>query len=935
MKRLGGRALLSSMEASEYKMKKPEISENEIARVAALCGLSVLDTPHEERFDRITRIAQLHFQVPITLVSLIDSERQWFKSRQGLGANETPRDISFCGHAILSEDILYIPNALDDERFADNPLVTGAPNIRFYAGAPLHAKGGERVGTLCIIDDKPRTFTAHELTVLRDLADCVEAELDRTHIVKAASEAHRFQQILDKARDMIFMFDVDTLQFLYLNQGAVRSMGYTREEMLQLHPYDIKPQIPEAPFRQLIAPLLSGEKDVLQFETVHRRKDGLDFPVEIYLQLVREEGVGRFVAIVRDITERKRVEAELRAITAMHQAILASANFSIIATDTEGLISVFNEGAQRMLGYTAEEIVGKQSPAIFHVAEEVVARAKVLSVELGAGITPGFEVFVVKARQGQPDENEWSYVRKDGSIFPVLLSVTALFDDAGKVYGYLGIGADITERRRMDKMKREFISTVSHELRTPLTSIRGALGLVVGGATGAMPSKALELLNIATNNCDRLVRLINDILDMEKIESGKMNFNMQPVDLNALLQETIVANQAYAMQHQATIVLEGDLPQTRIIGDPDRLNQVLTNLLSNAVKFSPPNGVVHVSVRESSAGVTLSVRDAGPGIPEDFQARIFQKFSQADASDTRSKGGTGLGLSITKAIVEHHGGQIGFETNADQGATFYVVLPLQPMAEMAVSQPGETRVLVVEDDVDVAKLLRMILESEGYIVDIAYSIAQARAQLAKAHYAAMTLDLLLPGESGISFVRELRAQSATSNLPVVVVSAVSERGRLELNGAAVSVLDWLEKPIDEPRLLKAVALAVNKRGNGRKVLHVEDDPDIARILGAMLEGVAEVDVAATLQEANACLDQNSYSLVILDIGLPDGSGLDLLPRLSRVQPPLPVLVFSAQELDPEMHAQVSAAFIKSRTDVDSLVRTIRDCIPAASVIPIA
>ena len=345
--------------------------------------------------------------------------------------------------------------------------------------------------------------------------------------------------------------------------------------------------------------------------------------------------------------------------------------------------------------------------------------------------------------------------------------------------------------------------------------------------------------------------------------------------------------------------------------------------------------MVHVSVRESSAGVTLRVRDAGPGIPEDFQARIFQKFSQADASDTRSKGGTGLGLSITKAIVEHHGGQIGFETNADQGATFYVELPLQPVAEMAVLQLGETRVLVVEDDVDVAKLLRMILESEGYIVDIAYSIAQARAQLAKAQYAAMTLDLLLSGESGISFVRELRAQSATSNLPVVVVSAVSERGRLELNGAAVSVLDWLEKPIDETRLLRAVALAVNKRGDGRKVLHVEDDPDIARILGVMLEGVAEVDVAATLQQANACLDQNSYTLVILDIGLPDGSGLDLLPRLSRAQPPLPVLVFSAQELDPEMHAQVSAAFVKSRTDVDSLVRTIRDSFPAANVTRIA
>ena len=514
-------------------MKKPEFPANEIARVAALCGLTVLDTPPEERFDRITRVARQHFRVPITLVSLIDSERQWFKSRQGLGATETPREISFCGHAILSKDILYIPNALADPRFADNPLVTGDPNIRFYAGAPLHAPGGERVGTLCIIDNQPRSLSADEFSVLRDLADCVEAELERTHIIEAAHEAHRFKQILDKARDMIFMFDADTLQFVYLNQGALQSMGYTREELLQLHPYDIKPQFPEPAFRQVIAPLLSGDQEVLQFETIHRRKDGSDFPVEIFLQLAHEEDVHRFVAIVRDITERHRV----------------------------------------------------------------------------------------------------------------------------------------------DKMKREFISTVSHELRTPLTSIRGALGLVAGGATGVIPDKAQELVNIASNNCDRLVRLINDILDMEKIESGKMTFDLQQVDLRALLKEAIDANQVYAAQHQVTIVVEGELLPREVNGDRDRLMQVLTNLLSNAAKFTAPGGTVHISLADEPGKLVLRVRDEGLGIPEDFKARIFQQFSQADSSDTRGKGGTGLGLSITKAIVEHHGGKIGFESVAGQGTTFWVNLP--------------------------------------------------------------------------------------------------------------------------------------------------------------------------------------------------------------------------------------------------------------------
>lgn len=909
-------------------MKSPDTPANETPRIAALCGLAILDTPPEARFDRITRIAQRHFAVPITLVSLIDNERQWFKSSQGLDATETPRDVSFCGHAILSEDIFYIPDAFNDPRFADNPLVTGPPHVRFYAGAPLHAPGGERVGTLCIIDSQARTFSPTELAVLRDLADCIEAELARTSIIESAREAQRFKQMLDKARDMIYLFDADTLQFVYLNQGAIQSMGYTPEELLLLHPYDVKPHYPEPAFRQLIAPLLSGAQEALQFETVHRRKDGFDFPVEVYLQLVRDQGVGRFVAIVRDITTRKQSEAKLNAVTAMHQAILDSANFSVIATDTEGLISVFSQGAQRMLGYTEAEMVGKHTPAIIHAPDEVVARALVLTLELGRPIEPGFEVFVAKTRAGHADENEWTYMCKNGKTLPVLLSVTALFDASGKLYGYLGIGADITERKRMDKMKREFISTVSHELRTPLTSIRGALGLVAGGATGALPDKAKDLIHIANNNCDRLVRLINDMLDMEKIESGKMQFEMLPLDLQPLVEEAIAANQAYAAQHQAKIMIEGELPQAKIMGERDRLIQVLTNLLSNAAKFTAPGGTVHVSLSQTAGAVMLRVRDEGPGIPPEFQPHIFQKFSQADSSDTRSKGGSGLGLSITKAIVEHHGGQIGFDTVAGQGSTFWVCLPACLAPEMAEHQPGDLCVLVVEDDPDIAKLLRLILEQAGYAVDVAHSLAQARAFLGTRHYAAITLDLLLPGESGMTFVRELRERPESFSLPIVVVSAVVEQGRKELNSADISVVDWLGKPIDEERLLHAVAEAVKVSGGTRRVLHVEDDADIAQILSAMLEGVAEVEVASTLQQANACLDANDYALVILDIGLPDGSGLDLLPRLGLIKPPVPILVFSVQELNPRDSQRVAGAFVKSRTDIDSLAQVIRSKIAA-------
>ncbi len=906
-------------------MRKPDIPADEATRLEALRDLNILDTPAEERFDRITRVAMRHFGVPMALVSLVDADRQWFKSRQGLDALETPRDISFCGHAILADEILYVPNALDDARFADNPFVTDSPNVRFYAGAPLHAPTGECIGTLCIIDYKPRTFTAVDMTILRDLADCAESELARVRIAKGALEAHRFKQILDRARDMIFMFDANSLQFVYLNQGAVQSMGYSQQELLQLHPFDIKPQIPETPFRRLIEPLLSGELDILIFETTHRRKDGFEFPVEVYLQLVREgKNDGRFVAIVRDISARNQVELELKSVTAMRQAILDSANFSIIATDTKGVITVFNQGAQRMLGYSESEMVGNQTPAILHLPEEIVARAKALSLETGRKVEPGFDVFVMKSKQGYPDENEWSYVRKNGEIFPVLLSVTALFDDSSRIFGYLGVAYDLIERKRVDKMKREFISTVSHELRTPLTSIRGALGLVAGGASGVLPEKALDLVNIAKNNCDRLVRLINDILDMEKIESGKMQFTMLPIDAQSLIGEAVDATQAYAYQRQVKIEIAVGADNAEISGDRDRLLQVLTNLLSNASKFSPPGGTVTVSTSAENGEFVIRVSDAGPGIPEAFKSRIFQKFSQADSSDTRSKGGTGLGLSISQAIVENHGGQIGFDSVFGDGACFWVRLPARQRVPASDSATGKIRVLIVEDDQDIAKLLKIMLERAGYAVDVALSLVQARELLGSTHYSAITLDLLLPGESGLAFVEELRQRPETAALPIVVVSAVVEFGPKELNGAAVMVLDWLGKPIDEERLLAAVADAVKKSGGKRRVLHVEDDVDITRVLRAMLEGVAEVDFAPTLNAAHVCLSSVEYAMVILDIGLPDGSGLELLPRLAQQYPSLPVLIFSGQEFDKNEYGHVLASYVKSRSDTEDMVRVIQN-----------
>jgi signal transduction histidine kinase len=258
----------------------------------------------------------------------------------------------------------------------------------------------------------------------------------------------------------------------------------------------------------------------------------------------------------------------------------------------------------------------------------------------------------------------------------------------------LTIVRDITERKKIERMKNEFVSVVSHELRTPLTSIRGALGLVANGVAGTISPSAQAMITIAHNNSQRLVRLVNDILDIEKIEAGRMLFDLQPTALLPLIQQAIADNGAYGAQLGVSFILEAAESNIYVNADRDRLLQVLTNLISNATKFSLPNSSVTISVRRLAGQAQIAVADCGLGIPEEFHSRIFQKFAQADSSDTRHKGGTGLGLSITKAIVERCNGQIWFTSQVGQGTTFYVDLPEwlehQATAAITIQSPGLT-----------------------------------------------------------------------------------------------------------------------------------------------------------------------------------------------------------------------------------------------------
>lgn len=396
-------------------MIEPQTPANEAQRLAELHDLQILDTPPEERFDRITRTAQRLFGVKTALISLIDADRQWFKSKQGLDGEETPRKLAFCSHAILDAQVMVVPDALKDVRFADNPFVTDEPNVRFYAGAPLKGPNGYPVGTLCVLGPQERSFSTKDEAMLRDLADWAEIELSNLELARA-----------------------------------------------------------------------------------------------------------------------------------------------------------------------------------------------------------------------------------------------------------------LAELRQQERSKQEFVAMLAHELRTPLTAIRGALGLVNSGTTGALPPKAQTLIATANRNAERLTALINDFLDLEKIAGGNMPLELVPTDLNVVAQQASEDNAALASANDIKIELSLDSAPVVAEVDAPRLAQVLTNLLSNATKFSPAGSAIDVNVKAHGEKAVLSVRDRGPGIPQDFIAKLFQRFAQAGALDNKGQRGTGLGLAICKALVNGMRGDIRYRPREGGGSEFEI-----------------------------------------------------------------------------------------------------------------------------------------------------------------------------------------------------------------------------------------------------------------------
>ena len=613
----------------------------------------------------------------------------------------------------------------------------------------------------------------------------------------------------------------------------------------------------------------------------------------------------------RDTTEMRRSSDRLRASEQQLRDITDTVPALIAYVDADQRCRFHNRAYQDAFGLSSEEILGKSMRELMEPAFYEALRPKVEEVLAGYPV-------MYERRQRSSNGDVRDYVVK---YFPRY----GEGEDEGKVIGFYSLATDISELKRIDRLKSEFVSTVSHELRTPLTSIRGSLGLVAGGMAGQLPDMAMNLIGIAKSNCERLIRLINDILDIEKIESGKMRLDLQALQLRPLLEQAIAANEGYGLSNQVSLTLHCADTGLQVHVEADRLTQVVTNLLSNALKFSPAGGSVDVHVSRAGLGVRVEVRDHGPGIPEEFRKRIFQKFSQADASDTRQKSGTGLGLNISRALVERMGGTIGFDTRLGEGTTFFFELPLWQGPGEAVPPAPRSRILVCESDVDVARLIGIMLDKAGFDSDLAHSAEQALAMIQSGNYDAVTLDLRLPGQTGGAFLNGLRQNEATRNLPVIVISTLTGDGQLQLDHKPSAVSDWLTKPIDEGKLVSAMQRAVaDLHGRKPRILHVEDDPDIQQIAAAIADGFASFEFASTLTEARARLRDTPFDLVLLDLSLGQESGWDLVELIDSLQPRPALVVFSASEVLPaRAGGRPDAVLLKASTSNTDLLQTIR------------
>lgn len=771
-------------------------------------------------------------------------------------------------------------------------------------------------------------------------------ERSRQRVEQALAQSHQeLQTIIDHMPAMIAYWDKDLINH-FGNQAYEQWFGVIPNRLRGMH---IRELIGEDVFRQnqpYLQGVLRGEPQMFERDLVDQA-GAVRHTLASYIPDVDKGEVKGFYAFVTDITSLKNAQKEQAQAQDQLQGVIdAASEFSIIATDLQGIIKVFSVGAERMLGYSAAEVVDKQSPAILHVPDEVIARGEVLSAQFGRPIS-GFDVFVVLARQGQPESREWTYVRKDGSRLPVNLVVTAIHDAKGEITGFLGIANDISMQRQLlsslvsakeqaeaaSLAKSAFVANMSHEIRTPMNAVLGMTRLLSGTPLSVDQKKYLEMIQVSGQS---LLGILNDILDFSKIEAGRMELSHEIFDLNDVLNglANIMSVNASEKDLELAIGLEPDVPlQWR--GDALRLQQILINLVGNAIKFTAQGEVSvwvgldqNIEADGDKASLCFSVRDTGIGMDAGQTSRLFSAFSQADNSTTRRFGGTGLGLTISRRLAELMNGRIEVFSSLGVGSEFRFTVPLTHGPVVApVKSERLVQVLIVDDNKTSRAALALMLQRCQLQADVVESGALAIAKIAAgAHYDLALVDAQMPEMGGLSTLQALRQQPLTRALPVVLMTSPFGRESLVQQRTSSQADAILTKPVTASLLCSSLkeiltgysnssserAMAVQSDHllelateglNAMHLLLVEDNP-LNQIVakGLLLKAGITVDIVDNGQKAVEQLRQNPkvYEMVLMDVQMPvmDGFTATRLIR-SELQLTLPIVAMSAGVMESE------------------------------------
>jgi PAS domain S-box-containing protein len=789
----------------------------EADRLNELMSYGVLDTPPEEAFDRLTALAAELFETPVALVSLVDAERQWFKSRFGVEATSTDRNIAFCAHAIHEGPgaVMVVENATQDSRFQDNPLVTGAPDIRFYAGAVLTSHSGHALGTLCVIDNRPRPAPSEtQLRQLRVLARIVVDELELRRAHREASETLRMLELAEVMAGVgYWRLDVATNRVTW-SDVVYRIHGVSRETFDPnlddgigfYHPDD------QATVAEYVRAAIA-DKAGYNFQLRLNRADGQLRHVmsKAACHLDDAGEVTALCGVFQDVTDQVTYLETLRHSESQYRLLAENSGDLIMRTDEAGRLTYISPAVNAAAGYRPEEMLGRRWSE-FVSAEDapLVEAATRAQLEARGNLTPQSIEYRVRHRDGH---ELWLEGRPTFAVDPDARGGVGVTDVVRDISAHKEDEEELRKARAeaeaAAETKAEFLANMSHELRTPLTAVLGFSALI-NEQPDLSPAVRNYISRIA-NAGEVLLATVNDILDFSKLESRQVHIKRRPADPEALAVKMLELFSLQAEQKGLNLESEGlDTLPERLSIDPDRIKQVLLNLIGNAVKFTEA-GHVRLQASYEDGRLSFAVADTGPGIAQEDSDRLFRRFSQVDASTTRRYGGTGLGLAICKGLIEAMGGEIGLQTRIGQGSRFWMSIPAPIVDEAVVAEapinpsqppiPAGCRVLLAEDNEVNRSLVRSILATMDVELTEARDGLEAVDAAQSMPFDVILMDIRMPRLDGLAATRRIRSEDGPNVYVPIIAFTADTTAPL-----GVDMFDALvAKPLSPAALIRAMA----------------------------------------------------------------------------------------------------------------------------------